>query len=74
MADSDRGGSLTGLTSEEAREFHRLFMTSFLIFTIIAIIAHLMAWQWRPWIPGPEGYALLDRVNETVSSVLPFVA
>ena len=40
MADSDRGGgSLSGLTSDEAREFHRIFMTSFVIFTVIAVIA-----------------------------------
>jgi light-harvesting complex 1 beta chain len=75
MADSDRGGgSLSGLTSDEAREFHRIFMTSFVIFTVIAVIAHILAWQWRPWIPGPNGYAFLDRVNDMASSVIGYVA
>ena len=56
MADL-RQGSLSGLTEQEAKEFHGIFMTSFIIFTLIAIVAHFLAWQWRPWLPGPGGYA-----------------
>jgi light-harvesting complex 1 beta chain len=50
----------TGLTENEAKEFHSIFMTSFVIFVIVAIIAHILAWMWRPWIPGPNGYASLQ--------------
>ncbi len=42
--------SLTGLTEPEAREFHRIFVTSFIIFTAIAVVAHFLVWQWRPWL------------------------
>jgi light-harvesting complex 1 beta chain len=49
MAD-ERKGSLSGLTENEAREFHGVFMTSFIGFTVIAIIAHVLAWSWRPWL------------------------
>ena len=56
--------SLSGLTEGEAKEFHGVFMTSFIIFTVIAIIAHILAWQWRPWLPGAKGYSsLVDGVN-----------
>jgi light-harvesting complex 1 beta chain len=48
MADERR--SLSGLTEHEAKEFHKLFVTSFIIFTVIAIIAHVLVWQWRPWL------------------------
>jgi light-harvesting complex 1 beta chain len=48
MADERKG--LSGLTEFEAREFHKLFVTSFIIFTVIAIIAHVLVWQWRPWL------------------------
>nr|P80104.1 RecName: Full=Light-harvesting protein B800/850/890 beta-1 chain; AltName: Full=Antenna pigment protein beta-1 chain; AltName: Full=EHA-beta-1 [Halorhodospira halophila SL1] len=48
--------SLTGLSDEEAKEFHSIFMQSFLIFTAVAVVAHFLAWAWRPWIPGAEGY------------------
>ena len=62
-----RASSSSGLTDSEAREFHSIFVTSFIVFTVIAIIAHFLVWQWRPWLPGPNGYgptttSLLDGV------------
>jgi light-harvesting complex 1 beta chain len=75
MADIERTGSLSGLTEAEAKEFHGIFMTSFIIFTIIAIIAHFLVWQWRPWIPGPEGYtSMIDSVNSTLANLIPYLA
>ncbi len=56
---SPPGGTLSGLTDNEAREFHKIFVTSFILFTIIAIVAHFLVWQWRPWFPGEGGYASL---------------
>ena len=47
---NDRSGSLSGLTEQEAREFHGMFVTSFIAFTVIAIIAHVLVWNWRPWL------------------------
>jgi len=63
----DRFGPGTYLTPEEAKEFHKLFMSSFLIFTVIAIVAHILVWMWRPWIPGPDGYAMLNDAVQTAS-------
>ena len=57
----ERMGPGTYLTPEEAKEFHKLFMMSFIIFTVVAIIAHFLAWQWRPWLPGPQGYAMVEH-------------
>ena len=37
-----------------------MFLTSFIAFTLVAIVAHFLAWQWRPWIPGPNGYESTD--------------
>ena len=42
MADG-RHGSLSGLSDQEAKEFHGIFMTSFIIFTLIAVVAHFLA-------------------------------
>jgi light-harvesting complex 1 beta chain len=56
MADL-RGSGTSGLSESEAREFHGIFVTSFIAFTVIAIIAHFLVWQWRPWFPGPNGYS-----------------
>ena len=41
MAD-DRKGSLSGLSDQEAREFHGIFVTSFIGFTVIAVVAHFL--------------------------------
>ncbi|MEN0076033.1 MAG: light-harvesting antenna LH1, beta subunit [Paracraurococcus sp.] len=61
--------SLSGLTEPEAREFHSIFVTSFIVFTVIAIIAHFLVWQWRPWLPGTEGYrsSLMDGATSVLS-------
>ncbi len=67
MADVDRQGSLSGLTEEEAKEFHSIFMSSFVIFTVIAVLAHILAWVWRPWLPGEEGYAsVIDGAQRVI--------
>ncbi len=72
MDGEERSQSLSGLTAEEAKEFHKIFVVSFLIFTVIAIIAHVLAWQWRPWLPGPEGYgAVMDTTKALASAFLP---
>ena len=55
--------SLSALSEAEAKEFHGIFVTSFLIFTAIAIVAHILVWMWRPWFPGVNGYALLDAAQ-----------
>jgi len=70
MADMQkRDASLSGLTESEAREFHAIFMTSFFIFLVIAIIAHILAWQWRPWLPGSQGYTSMIEEQPRTSII-----
>ena len=47
MANEVDRSSLSGLTEAEAREFHSFFMTSFIAFTVIAIVAYFLVWSWR---------------------------
>lgn len=46
---SHERASLSGLTEQEAREFHRLFSFSFLGFLFIAIVAHVLTYMAMPW-------------------------
>ncbi len=46
----------SGLTEAEAKEFHGLFVTGFVGFTAVAVVAHILVWSWRPWFPSVEGY------------------
>ncbi|WP_237718389.1 light-harvesting antenna LH1, beta subunit [Rhodovulum sp. PH10] len=47
MAEPTR--SLSGLTEEEALEFHAQFKTTFTAFMVICVLAHVLVWAWRPW-------------------------
>jgi light-harvesting complex 1 beta chain len=72
MAERD---SLTGLSDAEAREFHGFFMTSFIAFTVIAIIAHFLVWQWRPWFPGVKGYAAIsDGLTSPIATLVSLIS
>jgi len=49
-------------------------VSSFIAFTIIAIIAHVLVWMWRPWFPGVNGYAALDEgVRVAQSALMPLL-
>jgi light-harvesting complex 1 beta chain len=45
-----RDGVGTYLTTDEAKEFHKMFVSSFLLFTAIAVVAHVLVWAWKPWL------------------------
>ena len=66
MASQD-GGSMTGLTSGEAREFHRIFMKSTIAFTGWAFAAHMLVHAWRPWFWNDGGQQVSSLLNN-----LPF--
>jgi light-harvesting complex 1 beta chain len=47
---AEPSSTLSGLTDDEAKEFHGIFVSSFLAFTAIAVVAHILVWMWRPWL------------------------
>jgi len=72
--DHDINQSISGLSEKEAKEFHKIFVISFIIFVAIAVVAHILAWQWRPWLPGPEGYAMIDSASAAASSFVSSIS
>ncbi|MEE4661419.1 MAG: light-harvesting antenna LH1, beta subunit [Halieaceae bacterium] len=40
---------MSGLSGEEAKEFHGVFMSGFLGFTAVAVVAHILVFMWKPW-------------------------
>lgn len=50
LAMAERKGSISGLTDDEAQEFHTYYIQGFLGFTAIAVVAHILVWVWRPWL------------------------
>ena len=63
---------MSGLSDREAQEFHKLFVSSFIGFTLVAIVAHVLVWQWRPWLPGPDGYssAILEGAKYAANQLI----
>jgi light-harvesting complex 1 beta chain len=41
--------SLSGLTPEQAKEFHEQFKTTYTAFAGIAAVAHVLVLVWKPW-------------------------
>ena len=68
---ADNKGSMSGLSDQEAQEFHKFYIQGMVVFTAIAVVAHVLVWMWRPWLPPAGGYkaALLDGATTVVSVV-----
>ncbi|EGV19671.1 MULTISPECIES: light-harvesting antenna LH1, beta subunit [Thiocapsa] len=47
---TNRNVTTSGLTENEAKEFHGIFVSSFVTFTSIVVVAHILVWLWRPWL------------------------
>jgi light-harvesting complex 1 beta chain len=47
---TDQKGTTSGLMDNEAKEFHDIFVSSFVAFTSIVVVAHILVWLWRPWL------------------------
>jgi light-harvesting complex 1 beta chain len=41
--------SFTGLTDEQAQELHAVYMSGLWIFTVVAIVAHVLTYIKLPW-------------------------
>ena len=39
----------SGLTDEEAQEFHTYYIQGYLLWAAGAFFAHSLVWIWRPW-------------------------
>jgi len=37
------------MNEEDARRFHGQFMLGMTGFVAVAVVAHYLAWSWRPW-------------------------
>lgn len=58
--------SVTGLTNEQAMAYHQLFMQSTMLYVGVAVVAHFLAFAWRPWFPGVDGYAALTHLANAI--------
>ena len=69
---AEEKGSLTGLTDEEAKDFHEVYMSGLVLFTGVAVVAHILVWLWRPWFPesATEGYTAIEGVQQLLTALV----
>jgi light-harvesting complex 1 beta chain len=47
-------------------------MSGLVLFTGVAVVAHILVWLWRPWFPDtPAGYSAIDGATQLAASLLP---
>ena len=63
----------SGVTEQEAKEFQGFFVLGFVVFVGIAVVAHILIWMWRPWLPT-ESAELLEGVQPVVQSALTMLS
>ncbi|MCX7320192.1 MAG: light-harvesting protein [Hyphomicrobiales bacterium] len=40
----------------------------------IAVVAHILAWMWRPWLPGPGGYkTAMDSIQHIATASMSYL-
>jgi light-harvesting complex 1 beta chain len=64
---ADEKSSPSGLTEAQAKEFHGLFVTSFLVWLAVSVVAHILVWMWRPWFPGFNQTSMIDTAQSALS-------
>lgn len=62
------------LRADEAKEYRLLFMASFVIFLIVAVVARLLPPQWRPYPLGAEGSrSIINEAKTAANTFIPLV-
>jgi light-harvesting complex 1 beta chain len=66
----EKSGLYLGNVSDaEAKEFHNAFMSGFYIWLLVAIVAHVLVWMWKPWLTVEGKRAALETIT-TISTLL----
>ncbi len=47
-------GSRGGWLEKDSSAFTAIFVVGFAMFLVIAVLAQVLGWHWRSWLPGAE--------------------
>jgi light-harvesting complex 1 beta chain len=74
MAEPSGGPLLAAVAQNRSHGFYVIFVASFVVFLVVALLAQLVAWKWRPWFPGAEGEtSLVDAVKASVYTFMSYL-
>jgi light-harvesting complex 1 beta chain len=66
------GTALRAPAQNDSLTFRGIFIASFVALLAIAVVAQLLTWSWRSWLPGAEGEKSL--VGDVRSAVYTFMS
>ncbi len=70
---SDKVGP-QGITEEEAKEFHSLYMQYATLYALVAVVAHILVWMWRPWFGAAKPMlSSLEGAGQSIVSTISFL-
>ncbi len=47
--------SIKHVLESDSLTYRGIFLTSFAVFLLVALMAQVLTWHWRTWLPGAEG-------------------
>jgi len=73
MADMS-SGSLQQLLKSDSKVFQGIFVVSFSVFLLFALLACVLPGQWRSWLPGAESEkSLIGGVKAAVYTFMSYL-
>ena len=66
--------SMSGLSEQEAQEFHKYYMQGFFLFVAVAVVAHILVWAWRPWLQGDGMASVSDGLHTAALTLTTFIS
>jgi light-harvesting complex 1 beta chain len=62
------------MQKDDSRVFFGIFVVGFVVFLGVALVAQLLTWQWRSWLPGAEDEkSLIGGVKAAVYSFMSYL-
>jgi light-harvesting complex 1 beta chain len=66
--------AVPGRAQSPSHGYYAIFVASFIVFLMVALVAQLIAWKWRPWFPGAEGEtSLIGAVKASVYTFMSYL-
>ena len=68
------GTSAQAASKSDTVAFGSIFAVSFVLFLAIALLALLLTWNWRHWLPVADGEkSLIHGVKSAVYTFMPYL-
>lgn len=65
---------MAGTLRKDTRAFQAIYVTAFVVFLAVALIAQFLTLQWRSWLPGSESeQSLVDGVRSAVYTFMSYI-